>query len=530
MPALPVDLTPGQVGHVAWHEELHYAHQNQVNIAARGADPTGVADSLSVFNTVASEISSAGGGTIYVPEGTYALSNKLVLPEKVCISGDGMRLSLFKMTAAPTGDVVLDLDRYHTIEDIGIDGTGLSGFRAIRNFHATTSREKWITIRRVRITNFVGGTSRGILLSSANFTRIENCEIIACRRAIVSDFTRGPLWIVDNLIDGGGGVDQIETGIGVTDSSPQDEEVHIEGNTVARVTWDSSGNGSQGWGIKVSNVRGVSVKDNHIYECSDPTETAASGGGILIGEEAHDANVQGNDIKDCVPFGTGIYVEIEIPDRPEHLGQGTGQRRGALIAGNTIRNCQHGIRADNSPGCQIVNNRCSYNYKNGITAETTNCLIQGNVCYDNWASDQTPTSPMRRAGITAQEVGSDLADHVIVGNRCFDNRTTQWAASTAYSLNQIVRPTLANRNGRCYIVTVAGTSGASEPTWPTTTDATVVNGTVTFQENGGFQEYGLSVRQEDSIITNNMLKDCPSGGIYEDASGGGTNIVANNKS
>lgn len=57
-----------------------------------------------------------------------------------------------------------------------------------------------------------------------------------------------------------------------------------------------------------------------------------------------------------------------------------------------------------------------------------------------------------------------------------------WAASTVYAQGAVVVP--PTRNGHYYTVTVAGTSGAAQPTWPTTAGATVVNGTVTFQQSG----------------------------------------------
>ena len=62
-----------------------------------------------------------------------------------------------------------------------------------------------------------------------------------------------------------------------------------------------------------------------------------------------------------------------------------------------------------------------------------------------------------------------------------------WAATTAYVLNTTsvtssIIPTV--ENGRHYICTTAGTSGSTEPTWPSTTGVTVNDGTVVWTDNG----------------------------------------------
>lgn len=58
---------------------------------------------------------------------------------------------------------------------------------------------------------------------------------------------------------------------------------------------------------------------------------------------------------------------------------------------------------------------------------------------------------------------------------------TEWLASTAYLLGATAVPTV--RNGS-YFTASAGTTGSSEPDWPATLGATVVDGTVTWTNAG----------------------------------------------
>ena len=58
-----------------------------------------------------------------------------------------------------------------------------------------------------------------------------------------------------------------------------------------------------------------------------------------------------------------------------------------------------------------------------------------------------------------------------------------WASGTSYSEGDIVIP--SSRNGRRYRATNAGTSGSSEPTWPTTAGGTVTDNGVNWEEYGG---------------------------------------------
>jgi hypothetical protein len=65
-----------------------------------------------------------------------------------------------------------------------------------------------------------------------------------------------------------------------------------------------------------------------------------------------------------------------------------------------------------------------------------------------------------------------------------------WFAATVYPLGDVVVPTVDN--GFYYKVTVAGTSGGSQPVWPTTIGLTVTDGGVTWQCTGGAALIGFT--------------------------------------
>ena len=65
-----------------------------------------------------------------------------------------------------------------------------------------------------------------------------------------------------------------------------------------------------------------------------------------------------------------------------------------------------------------------------------------------------------------------------------------WLATTAYVADDYILPDAGNENGRIYKCTSGGTTGASAPTFPTTAGGTVVDGTVTWEEQTAAIEAG----------------------------------------
>jgi hypothetical protein len=76
-----------------------------------------------------------------------------------------------------------------------------------------------------------------------------------------------------------------------------------------------------------------------------------------------------------------------------------------------------------------------------------------------------------------------------------------WQPGVAYTTSDYVIPTTPN--GRVYRVTTAGTSGGTEPTWPTTAAGTVTDGgTLVWTEQSNAMESGTFNQVSTSVWTN----------------------------
>jgi hypothetical protein len=104
-----------------------------------------------------------------------------------------------------------------------------------------------------------------------------------------------------------------------------------------------------------------------------------------------------------------------------------------------------------------------------------------------YATALTRLGQMTAATVEPLLTAPELADLLVQARRADTLGTAPdvylpWAPSTAYALGATVVPT--TRNGHAYTVTTAGASGAMEPPWPTTSGATVADGTAVFTEAG----------------------------------------------
>lgn len=122
----------------------------------------------------------------------------------------------------------------------------------------------------------------------------------------------------------------------------------------------------------------------------------------------------------------------------------------------------------------------------GSNGATIGAGVTGNFCPNGWtaASTGTLTSVLSKVARSDGQAG-EWVRSAITGGAARDamrwswTLTTSgvnWAASTAYPISRVRQPTVAN--GFLYQVVQAGTTGSTEPTWPTVAGQLVTDGTV----------------------------------------------------
>ena len=104
-----------------------------------------------------------------------------------------------------------------------------------------------------------------------------------------------------------------------------------------------------------------------------------------------------------------------------------------------------------------------------------------------------------------------------------------WVASTAYALGAWVIPT-AGYAGYIYECTVAGTSGTTEPAWPTVDGATVADGTATWTCRNFWLTFSWQGRNKGGTFVDlhpAVTENAPSASFFERTRQGFATLSAN---
>ena len=193
-----------------------------------------------------------------------------------------------------------------------------------------------------------------------------------------------------------------------------------------------------------------------------------------------------------------------------------------VVSGNFVHDCTTlGIDVEGDY-CIVSDNICINNGGKGITPGwANNNLIIGNLVYghttgisvNSYSSNNALISNFLSNNTTA--IGDSGTNTIIKNNPGYNpvgvssitlpSYPSAWAASTAYALGDFVEPT--THNGYKYECTTAGTSGTTEPTWPTTPGNTVTDGTAVWTCREFTFTYMAGSSSETVFIRNGTVSD-----------------------
>jgi len=116
----------------------------------------------------------------------------------------------------------------------------------------------------------------------------------------------------------------------------------------------------------------------------------------------------------------------------------------------------------------------------GGLGDTVGNIVQ--AVRDNWFHVQVDSLGETDLSASTSRVGKDYSKNLgttgVTKHRKSLTATT-WAATTAYTVGEAVKP--AVDNGYFYVCTTAGTSGGTAPTWSTTEGTSVTDGSVIWE-------------------------------------------------
>lgn len=150
---------------------------NWFNVTSYGATGDGTTDDTAALQSTIDAADTAGGGTVYIPEGTYKLTADLVLKNNVFLKGDGITATVLQQTSTSEHAITTNNVELVGIEGMMIDGPGSGTGQGVHMVGDTIIYTFYVTMRNVMVRQF-GGTGISIddpvMCDFTNVTSKEN--------------------------------------------------------------------------------------------------------------------------------------------------------------------------------------------------------------------------------------------------------------------------------------------------------------------------------------------------------------------
>lgn len=408
------------------------------NVRSFGAKGNGVTDDTAAIQAAVDAAFNAGGGIVFVPEGTYLTSYTLTLPSKITLLGAGKDVSVIKRSTGGIAGAgrVLENKNYGGAEPWDSNIAILN--MTVQGYYQSASPDYehnhcigFFNVRYVRVLDckLLDAGGDGISARNAEYVVFECNEISHCGRNGISP-TSGAFVIRNNHISNITGDNGPGTGI---DAEPNNTSetlvIEISGNTIdgipgnaitladlctaadgdtmirATVARNKVSNAYSGIYLKATNsvyAKQIVVRDNEI--------TSITGVGISI-ENMHIVTIENNYVDASGASGYGINVAADklkiMGNVVKHsinfsLGDASGKSKNLYIA-NTI--IGYPMVLKNSTKSLVIGN---------VFLSTTGINIQGasaeaNIIeHNDFTASTTPISFTSSGDAGKQRIGTNL--------------------------------------------------------------------------------------------------------------------------
>lgn len=185
------------------------------HVQAYGAvDDTGASSSLTAIRAAIVAANAAGGGVVFIPEGTFLINGTLELEDDVHLCGAGMHLTTLKADPSIADDAFIlgqTVDRV-IVSDLSIDGnrsarsTSYTGGHNLVFYGSLANPNEYIMVERVRS---YASTTQGMKFNYCHFLTIRDCIVQDTRRdGVVVEYDSKDV-VVDGLTVHGVGDDAL---------------------------------------------------------------------------------------------------------------------------------------------------------------------------------------------------------------------------------------------------------------------------------------------------------------------------------
>ncbi len=395
------------------------------NVMDYGARGDGITNDYAACQAAATAVSTAGGGVLYIPAGTYLLSQDLLIYSNTYVLGAGRATILKAKASTTTNPLTVSGVSHVIISDLQIDGNKANvtqlttPYTLLQGIYITNSDD--VTVERCYIHDCLAAG----IMANGNVTniffhknRLLNCgdNQIYVRAKNVSPYTACAKGTISGNICSGGSYSGIQilgssyyaiTGNTCYSNGPtagQGDGIGVEGASHVVIAGNVCfSNGVQGIQSRFTNEVGTTQKSSHISitgnECYNNTNAGGDNGGIGV-NDSDDVLVSANLVYSNT-FGINV-----------NAGSGMGVTNCTLMNNKVRGNADSGIRITAATSGQI------YNLINNESADNA-----ADACYSN--SRMTVLGGIYKGSTGSGHFGLHLdtgADNTIIdGVNVYDN-------------------------------------------------------------------------------------------------------------